>query len=87
MNRRLTETSGAGETTRIAYDPAGNLVERTNPGGEKTAFSYDGLDRLIAIDDPLRGRSKFVHDENGKMATSPRPSTAPAGRRPSSTTG
>ncbi|MFO0447125.1 MAG: hypothetical protein ACK52I_00290, partial [Pseudomonadota bacterium] len=49
--------------TARRYDPAGNLIERTDPTGT-TTYTYDRLDRLSSESGPARSQS-FSLDPNG----------------------
>ncbi len=45
-DRLVSETLPLGQTTRHAYDAAGNRVERIDALGQKAVFTYDALNRL-----------------------------------------
>ncbi len=48
-NRRLAAVSDPmRQSTKLGYDPAGNLVSLTDPKGNMTAWTYDVQDRQIA---------------------------------------
>ncbi len=56
--RKLSQTNGAGETIRYAYDLRGNLVSTTQPLGQVKLAAFDSMNRKIA-----------EVDANGALAT------------------
>ncbi|WP_418124768.1 deaminase domain-containing protein [Variovorax sp. 160MFSha2.1] len=56
--RKLSQTNGAGETIRYAYDLRGNLVSTTQPLGQVKRAAFDSMNRKIA-----------EVDANGALAT------------------
>ncbi len=52
-DRMVTQTNGEGETTRLSYDPAGNVLSATRPaphGGEAvTQYTYDLVNTLTQV--------------------------------------
>jgi len=68
----LTVLDAAGQLTRYAYNPRGQLTSVTNPRNEITAFTYDTNGFLTAVDGPLAGaqdRTTFTYDAVGRPRT------------------
>jgi RHS repeat-associated protein len=65
-SRKTLETdipaTGQSRTTGFAYDPAGNLIEKTDKDGNITVYEYDALNRLIGVTDPLTGTTSYEYD-------------------------
>jgi RHS repeat-associated protein len=55
-------------TTTYAYDPAGNLIAKTDAKGVTTSYVYDALNRLTKIDFPTDTDTIYAYDTcvNGK---------------------
>jgi large repetitive protein len=58
----IPSTGGDLGATLFAYDPAGNLVEKTDKEGNTTVYEYDELGRLIGVTDPLTGMTSYEYD-------------------------
>ncbi len=63
--RKITETDIGAETrsAEFAYDPAGNLVARTDRNGRTTYYDYDVLGRLVRVTDPAGGVTAYTYDQ------------------------
>jgi len=59
LDRLKTGTRGS-DTFAYAYDPVGNVTQRTYPGQTPIDYTYDGLDRMIAISNA--GATSFGYD-------------------------
>jgi RHS repeat-associated protein len=49
LDRLISETDNAGNTSQLAYDSRGNLVRFRDARGNLTAYSFDGLNRQVEI--------------------------------------
>ena len=82
---RLTSTSYAGGSTRLAYDALGRLVSQTSNGAAgsstlATAYEYDAAGNITALTYPS-GRKLFISYTNGQpsaMSLAPTAGGAPA---------
>ncbi|MCP4581005.1 MAG: RHS repeat protein [candidate division Zixibacteria bacterium] len=45
-----------------AYDPAGNLISKTDKESNKTRYEYDSFNRLLKVIDPLGGETRYAYD-------------------------
>ncbi|MCL2572882.1 MAG: DUF6531 domain-containing protein [Defluviitaleaceae bacterium] len=73
-NDRLTRMTrhldnGQQADTLLVYDPAGNLIEITDPMGHTTNFGYDALGRNIRVDHPDGGRDEFTYNADGRITS------------------
>ena len=55
------------ETTRYAYDAAGNLITKTDPANRTTAYAFDNLGRTQVITDALPAETRFVYDNRDNL--------------------
>lgn len=63
--RKTVETDLTQETsvsTQLAYDAAGNLVQKTDRAGRVSLYSYDALNRLSQVTDPAGGATRYAFD-------------------------
>jgi RHS repeat-associated protein len=69
QHRPLTLKDAAGQTTRYAWNEAGQLTGRTNALGGESRIEYDALGQLTKILD-AQGRpyASFTHDAAGNLA-------------------
>jgi len=51
--------------TAYTYDPAGNLLTRTDANSDVTSYAYDAADRLTSTTDPLENTVKYTYDAEG----------------------
>jgi YD repeat-containing protein len=56
-----------GAATRLEYDPAGNLVRRTDALGHSTQYVYDGRGQIVEIIDARGGRRIAEYNEAGQV--------------------
>ena len=66
----LTYTDAAGQTTKFAYNAAGQLIQTVNPKGETTVYQYDANGYLLKIVN-ANGKTQlsFTYDVVGRLAT------------------
>ncbi len=55
--------------TTFAYDPAGNLIEKTDKNGRHTYYAYDALGRLTTVTDPAAGQTFYTYDSRDNLAS------------------
>ena len=69
--RKTAETDVLSETealtTSFSFDPAGNLVARTDKGNKTTGYAYDALNRLVTVTDPLLNDTTYTYDERDNL--------------------
>lgn len=65
LRLRLTSRSTAGETTRLQYDPVGQLTRLTLPDGNQVSYTYDGAHRLTAVADNQGNSIVYTLDAAG----------------------
>jgi len=69
--RKIEERDKLSDTvtyvTQFAYDPAGNLIGKTDREGRITTYEYDSLNRLIKTIDPLDGETLFTYDDRDNL--------------------
>lgn len=53
-------------TTSLEYDPAGNLISRTDPEKQTTTHAYDALNRRISLTDAI-GQTTYTYDTVGNL--------------------
>ncbi len=53
--------------TGYSYDPAGNLLSKTDPQGRVTSHQYDELNRLVITTDPMAGETRFSYDNRDNL--------------------
>jgi len=53
--------------TDFDYDPAGNLVARTDKEQKLTAYDYDDLNRLNQVTDALSQETKYTYDNRDNL--------------------
>ncbi|HEX4608629.1 MAG TPA: tandem-95 repeat protein, partial [Urbifossiella sp.] len=51
LHRKLTDTDGAGDTTRYAYDAGDDVRAVTDPRGNTTLYTYDELGKVLSADE------------------------------------
>jgi RHS repeat-associated protein len=51
------------------YDPAGNLVSKTDKEGKTTYYDYDALSRLVSVTDPEAGETRYAYDDRDNMVS------------------
>lgn len=61
----VVEHSPDAGTTRVAYDGAGNRVQRTDARGVVVGYVYDTLNRLTRVDFPADVDTVLTYDEAG----------------------
>jgi YD repeat-containing protein len=67
-NGRLVSASDArGHSTRLTYDPQGNLAEVTDPEGNKQRFVYQGNRELVEQIDAYNHAVRFAYDCEGRL--------------------
>src|SRR5262249_36489969 len=59
-------TAPFGQKTQLSMDADRRLVGMTDPLGQTISMTYDG-DLLTSLDDPLRGKSTFEYDGDGRL--------------------
>jgi RHS repeat-associated protein len=71
LNRRVSETDPAGDSTSTEYDEEGNPVSLTdgngNGNGNVTTQTFDTLNRLIEVSDDLGTVKKLAYDPHGNL--------------------
>ena len=53
--------------TLYEYDPAGNLVSKTDREGRTTTHAYDSLNRLIRVTGPLGNHTTYTYDSRNNL--------------------
>ncbi|MFO7783734.1 MAG: RHS repeat-associated core domain-containing protein [Desulfatiglandales bacterium] len=53
--------------TLFEYDPAGNLISKTDREGRTTTHAYDSLNRLIRVTDPLGNHTTYTYDSRDNL--------------------
>jgi RHS repeat-associated protein len=66
-NYTTPEPSGAYETTRYTYHPAGPLASLTSPAGAVWRYTYDLLGRQTYVEDPDIGSTTKVYDDANQL--------------------
>jgi YD repeat-containing protein len=66
--RKLSQTNGAGETIRYAYDLRGNIVSTTQPMGQVTLAAFDSMNRKIAEVDANGALATWSYTYFGQLA-------------------
>ncbi|MFF2821229.1 polymorphic toxin-type HINT domain-containing protein, partial [Kitasatospora cineracea] len=61
--------TGAYDSTKYGYDPAGNLVKLTGPDGTVWSWVYDQLGRQVKTVDPDAGTSQTSYNDRGEVST------------------
>ena len=51
------------------YDPAGNLVSKTDKEGKTTYYDYDALSRLVSVTDPKSGETRYAYDDRDNLTS------------------
>jgi RHS repeat-associated protein len=70
QHRPASYTDAAGQMTKYAYNPAGQLTQITDPLGEPTTFNYDLLGYLLSIVNANgKIQTSFTYDCCGRIAT------------------
>ena len=69
LGRATSRTLPLGQTETMAYDAAGNLIQRTAFDGATTLFSYDALDREILRDYPSDPDITTAYTATGQLAS------------------
>ncbi len=64
---------GATLGATFTYDPAGDLLSKTDPEGNVSRYGYDGRGRRVLVADPDAGRHGYSYDENGNVVSHERP--------------
>ncbi|MCP4140225.1 MAG: RHS repeat protein [Chloroflexi bacterium] len=49
------------------YDPAGNLIARTDKEGRETGYAFDDLNRLKTVTDPLNQVTEYFYDNRNNL--------------------
>jgi len=63
---QLLEASDARGTTRYAYDPEGNLIEKLEPGGKRWAYRWNLAGMLVEVERPDGHVVAFAYDALGR---------------------
>ena len=53
--------------TDFDYDPAGNLIARTDKENKTTGYAYDELNRLKTVTDPLNQDTAYFYDNRDNL--------------------
>ena len=53
--------------TDFDYDPAGNLIARTDKEDQITGYAYDALNRLKTVTDPLDQETEYFYDNRDNL--------------------
>ncbi|MCV2369752.1 RHS repeat-associated core domain-containing protein [Roseateles oligotrophus] len=69
LNRMLTSSNAAGETTSNVFDPVGNIVSSTAPTTNITNTSYDALNRPVQVQDSEGLVLSLSYDAEGHRLT------------------
>lgn len=67
--RRVSETNGAGETTRYRYDLLGNLTQMSTNLGFVTSYVYNADGKKIHETDPLGSTKSWLYDAFGQLSS------------------
>jgi YD repeat-containing protein len=62
LNRISNEATGSIQSTTLAYDANGDLVESVNALGQPTRLTLDGLQRLTKVTDPLNASATLTYN-------------------------
>jgi len=65
LRGRLTSRTVDGQTTRLEYDGAGNLIRIDAPDGSYVTYTYDAAHRLTGISDAPGNRVTYTLDSVG----------------------
>ena len=69
--RRIEETDVLSEneaySTLFDYDPAGNMILKTDKMGRTTVYAYDALSRLTRVVDPLSQETQYFYDDRNNL--------------------
>jgi YD repeat-containing protein len=69
MGRRITQTNGEGQMTRLRYDLRGNLIETVRPLGDSVMAAYDALGHKIMERDGNGIAQLWQYDYFGRVKT------------------
>jgi RHS repeat-associated protein len=64
---RVQTLAGAELSALFTYDPAGNLLSRTDPEHAAAAYAYDGRGRRTRLVDPDLGEHHFIYDATSNL--------------------
>jgi RHS repeat-associated protein len=67
LNRRVSETDPAGDSTSTEYDEEGNPVRLEDANGNETTQTFDALNRLTKISDDLGTVKELAYDPHGNL--------------------
>jgi RHS repeat-associated protein len=67
LGRLVRQTTGLGQTARLAYDKVGNAVSSTSPNGQATTAAFDALDRVITTVAPDSGTTVLAYDSSDNL--------------------
>jgi RHS repeat-associated protein len=65
QRQRLTSLTQGNLTTQYSYDPAGNLIQVSQPNGQSISYTYDAAHRLTDIQDGQGNRIHYTLDTMG----------------------
>ncbi len=69
--RRTVQKDFLSETEALVssfeYDPAGNLITRTDPQDHTTRYFYDALNRLTSVIDAAGGETRYRYDNRDNL--------------------
>ena len=73
LDHLTVDTGGAGQKTKYASDPNGNVLAITDPLNHVTTKTYDALNRVVSVVDPTGGHTLTSYDQQGhpKTVTAP----------------
>lgn len=66
-------TDPLGRTTRLSYDPSGNLIQAVLPGGTVHSYRYDLQGNLIGATDGMDRTTSFAYDARSNLTSSTDP--------------
>ncbi|MFE9776386.1 RHS repeat-associated core domain-containing protein [Streptomyces sp. NPDC005931] len=61
-------TDGLGHTTRLAYEPNGNLTKVTDPEGRETTFTYTSTGQVKTVTDASHATTTFSYSNEALFA-------------------